>query len=79
MMKGLGYTHAVWGHGYHHGPLKVEREDFDLPALDPADPSNLHVQMICKVSGDDEGLGLFEQLIIGPYAPLGLAGMFDPA
>jgi hypothetical protein len=79
MMKGLGYTHPVWGHGCHHGPLKIEREDIDLTSLDPADPSNLHVQMICKISGAEAGLGAFEQLIIGPYAPLDLQGMFDPA
>ena len=76
-MKGLGYTHAKWNHGIHHGPLAVEREDLDLSSLDPADPTNLHVQMLCKASGDSEGLGVFEQLAIGPYAPLGLTGMFD--
>ena len=78
MMKGLGYTHPIWGHGIHHGPLKVEREDIDLANLDPADPSNLHVQMICKVNGKEDGLGVFEQLIIGPYAPLDLVGLSDP-
>ena len=78
-MKGLGYTHPVWGHGMHHGPLRVEREDFDLAALDPADPSNLHIQMLCRVSGDAEGMGVFEQLILGPYIPMGLKGMFDGA
>jgi hypothetical protein len=79
MMKGLGYTHPVWGHGLHHGPLKVEREDIDLNGLDPADPSNFHVQMICRISGAEQGIGIFEQLIIGPYAPLNLTGLFDTA
>ncbi|NQX93751.1 MAG: hypothetical protein HRT64_02285 [Erythrobacter sp.] len=73
-MKGLGYTHPEWGHGLHHGPLKVEREDFDLDALDPEALENRHVQMICAVhsGGQRLGTGAFEQLILGPYAPLDL-------
>lgn len=76
-MKGLGYTHPVWNHGLHHGPLTVERETYDLASLDPADPSNLHVQILCSIAGAAEGMGVFEQLILGPYIPLGLEGMFD--
>lgn len=71
-MKGLGYTHPNWGHGTYHGPLKVEREDLDLSALDPTAMDNFHVQMICRISGDAEGIGAFEQLAIGRYEPLGL-------
>ncbi len=72
-MKGLGYTHPIWGHGVYHGGDRVEREAFDLATLDPAQLDNRHVQIICEVTGDAEGIGVFEQLIIGPYAPLGLA------
>ncbi len=72
-MKGLGYTHPVWGHGIYHGGPKIEREEFDLAALDPAQMDNRHVQMICEVDGDAKGLGIFEQLVLGPYAPLGLS------
>lgn len=83
-MKGLGYTHPVWGHGLHHGFLKVEREDFELNALSPLSPDNLHVQILCKVvaqsdAGASEGLGVFEQLIIGPYEPMGLQEFLDGA
>lgn len=78
-MKGLGYTHPKWGHGQYHGALEVEREDIDLATLNSADPSNLHVQMLCRVSGPDQGMGVFEQLAIGPYAPLGLTGITDGA
>ena len=80
-MRGLGYTHPVWGHGMHHGPLKVEREAIDLAALEPLAPENLHVQMPVRVigSGGEEGIGVFEQLIIGPFAPLGLTGLLDGA
>ncbi|SMQ69600.1 hypothetical protein SAMN06297468_1785 [Altererythrobacter xiamenensis] len=79
-MKGLGYTHPVWGHGMHHGPLKVEREDIDLAALDPLAPENLHVQIPVQVVSDDaNAIGVFEQLIIGPFSPLGLKGLNDGA
>lgn len=83
-MKGLGYTHPVWGHGVNHGPLKIEREDFDLETLDPLAPENLHVQILCKATalsdkGASEGLAVFEQLIIGPYEPLGFKEFLDGA
>jgi len=79
-MKGLGYTHPVWGHGIWHGSDRHEREDFDLAQLDPLQPDNRHVQILCKVDGDaqgqkSDGWGVFEQLAIGPYAPLGFTGI----
>jgi hypothetical protein len=76
-MRGLGYTSPKWGHGLDHGALEVEREDIDLAGIDPARPDNLHVQMLARVTGPDgeAGLGVFEQLAIGDYAPLGLKGL----
>jgi hypothetical protein len=76
-MRGLGYTSPRWGHGLDHGALEVERETIDLAAIDPARPDNLHVQMLCRVDGPDgeSGMGVFEQLAIGDYAPLGLTGL----
>ncbi|MGB3738671.1 MAG: hypothetical protein WA948_04890 [Pontixanthobacter sp.] len=81
MMRGLGYTSPTWGHGQDQGILKVEREDIVLEAIDPALPHNVHVQMLCRVTSDtgESGLGVFEQLAIGDYAPLGLSGIADPA
>ena len=79
-MKGLGYTHPEWGHGLWHGGERIEREDYDLESIDPLAPENLHVQIPVAVTANaQEGIGVFEQLIIGPFAPLGLAGMLDGA
>jgi hypothetical protein len=80
-MRGLGYAHPEWGHGMYHGSLKVEREDIDLAELDPLAPENLHVQIPVRVSGSDgsDGIGVFEQLIVGPFAPLGLREYLDAA
>ena len=79
-MRGLGYTSPKWGHGLDHGTLEVEREAIALDSVDPARPDNLHVQMLCRVTcaHGEEGLGVFEQLAIGDYMPLGLKGLADP-
>lgn len=80
-MRGLGYVTQKWNHGLYHGPLEVEREDLVLDALDPMAPTmeNLHVQIVSRVttSAGETGVGVFEQLIIGPYDPLGLKDYFD--
>ncbi len=79
-MKGLGYTHPVWGHGIWHGGEKAEREDIDLAAVDPLAPENLHVQIpVALTSAEHEGIGVFEQLVMGPFSPLGLGGLLDGA
>lgn len=73
-MRGLGYTSPDWGHGLYHGPLEIAREVIELAGLTPLSPENLHVQMICTAETDtgETGAGIFEQLILGPYAPMGL-------
>jgi len=77
-MRGIGYIHPKWSHGRYHGELVVEREDIVLADLDPNAFENLHVQAISKVTLTQagqptlEGLGVFEQLVLGPYAPYGL-------
>ena len=78
-MRGLGYTHPEWGHGMYHGPMRVEREDISLDEVDPLSPENLHVQLPVRVTTGNgaEGIGVFEQLIIGPFAPLGLEELLD--
>ena len=84
-MRGLGYVSAAWGHGLYKGELAVEREDIDLAAIDPTAIENLHVQMLCRVAleqpgeATEQGVGVFEQLVLGPYAPMGFAGLNDPA
>ncbi|GAA4037824.1 hypothetical protein [Parerythrobacter jejuensis] len=80
-MRGLGYTHPEWGHGLFHGQSRVAREDIDLATTDPLALENVHVQIVSKVETDtgESGVGVFEQLIMGPYDPLGLSGFLDAA
>jgi hypothetical protein len=77
-MRGIGYWHPYWGHGRNHGPLETGREDIDLKDIDPADVSSLHVQnVVVARMGDRRGIGVVEQIAIGPHEPSGLTGLFD--
>jgi hypothetical protein len=77
-MLGLGYLHPTWNHGVWKGELAVEGERWALPVSDPCSPFHVHVQTVCRARcGDDEGVGILEQLVIGPHAPTGLVGLFD--
>ncbi len=79
-MVGLGYQHPTWGHGMAVGDDVADGESFALADLDPTVPLNLHVQAVCQAScGTRRGIGVLEQLIIGPHAPSGFVDLFDPA
>lgn len=78
LMRGIGYG-GEWRHGALKGELAVAREDLDLANTDMAAPENWHIQAISTVAmsvpgePDRAGVGVFEQLIAGPYRPYGLA------
>jgi hypothetical protein len=78
-MRGLGYTSPKWNHGLYHGPLVIEREDIVLAKVEPLRIDNLHVQVVSRIitSDGETGAGVFEQLVMGPYAPMGLMEYFD--
>jgi len=77
-MRGIGYGHPQWRHGAYKGDSVVEREDIDLAKVDAAAPENVHVQATSKVTltlpgeAPQQGMGVFEQMITGPYRPYGL-------
>jgi hypothetical protein len=77
LMRGIGYG-GEWRHGALKGELEVAREDIDLAKVDMAAPENWHIQAISKAvltqpgQADRTGLGVFEQLIAGPYRPYGV-------
>jgi hypothetical protein len=79
-MLGLGYLHPEWGHGMWKGPDAAGGESWTLAELDPMDPRHLHVQQLCRARMDGrEGLGVLEQLVLGPHAPSGFRSLLDPA
>jgi hypothetical protein len=72
-MKGIGYTHPEWGHGRWHGELREGTETWRTSELNLADLTNFHCQQVCRVhSGGKTGIGVLEQLAIGPHSPTGL-------
>jgi hypothetical protein len=77
-MRGIGYSHPRFAHGSNHGALEVGGESIALADFDPEDPASIHVQTLCRVRmGDDEGVGVLEQLAFGPHVPTGLTGLVD--
>lgn len=83
-MKGIGYGHPQWAHGSFHGEIETGYEEFALAEAAPADPVNFHIQAICRATleserGREEGIGVLEQLILGPHAPSGLKDLIDLA
>lgn len=79
-MKGLGYGHPEWGQGMWKGELAIGHEAFDPRQVDPLSPENLHVQQVVRASdGERKGIGVLEQICIGPYAPAGFTDFLDGA
>jgi hypothetical protein len=79
-MSGVGYTHPTWGHGRWHDELVVGAEAFPVDELDDTQVRNLHVQQVMRAEwGDQVGLGVLEQIVIGPHRARGLTGFSDGA
>jgi hypothetical protein len=82
LMRGIGYGHPDWPHGGWKGELACAREDIDLASVSSGRPDHLHIQALSHVVAESggrvrEGIGILEQLILGPYHPLGLETLFD--
>lgn len=84
-MSGLGYLHPAWGHGIDRGELDVGKDTIVLADADPNHPLHLHVQTLCDAvmtrpdGSESHGIGVLEQLILGPHEPSGLRGLVGPS
>ena len=79
-MKGIGYTNIEWGHGKWKGELAIGHESWRSDELDPMALDNQHVQQVVRARlGDEEGVGVLEQMCLGPHAPYGFTEFLDPA
>ncbi len=75
---GLGYFNEEWSHGVWKGEEAVGGMSWVLDDLDPLAFPHLHIEQLCRVTmGDRKGVGILEQLVIGPHAPTGLTGFND--
>jgi hypothetical protein len=79
-MLGLGYLHPDWGHGLWKGEQALAAERWRLEDCPPMDLRYIHVQQLCRVRmGARTGVGVLEQLVIGPHGPSGFKSLLDPA
>jgi hypothetical protein len=81
-MRGIGYGHPEFGHGYWRGESVVNGERIALPVATPLAREHVHVQTLCKATYRDTdgvtalGTGILEQLCVGDH-PTGLRGILD--
>jgi hypothetical protein len=79
-MKGIGYTHPEWGHGRWKGELAIGGESWKSADLNPLALDNVHVQQVMRARmGGQEGIGVLEQMPLGPHAPSGFTSLLDGA
>ena len=79
-MKGIGYRHPQWSHGFWKGELAMAGDGWRCGSLDPLAIENLHIQQMVRARmGEKVGYGIVEQLCIGPHAPSGFTAMLDGA
>jgi len=79
-MKGIGYHHPEWGHGAWKGDLAMASEKWDMDSVDDLTFENQHCQHLMRATlGDRVGIGVLEQLCVGPYKPYGFEGFVGRA
>jgi hypothetical protein len=79
-MKGIGYAHPEWGHGRWKGELAIGGESWKTADLDENALENQHIQQVMRARcGDEEGVGVLEQICIGPHPKYGFKSFLDPA
>jgi hypothetical protein len=79
-MKGIGYLHPEWGHGQWKGELAIGGESWKCSEVDGMALENQHIQQVVRARcGNDEGVGVLEQISLGPHARYGFKGPLDPA
>ena len=79
-MKGIGYSHPEWGHGRWKGELAIGGEKWKVDDVDEMALENQHIQQVVLAKCDgQEGIGVLEQIAIGPHARYGFKELLDPA
>ena len=79
-MKGIGYSHPQWGHGFWKGELAIGGESWRSADLDPLAFDNLHIQQLMRARmGEAQGIGILEQFCLGPHRPSGFEELLDGA
>ena len=79
-MTALGYMNPAWRHGVWHGELELGREQWAIADIEPTDFTHQHVHHIAKATLEGKtGIGIFEQIIMGPHTQFGFTDILDGA
>jgi len=84
-MSGLGYTHPTWAHGRDQGAeVAVAHDSLTEAERGWGNPLAMHIQAFTTAELTDgetvhRGVGMLEQLFVGPHLPSGLTGLMEPA
>jgi hypothetical protein len=79
-MKGIGYSHPTWGHGQWKGELAYAAESWKVDDVEPLALENQHIQQVVRATcGDRVGVGVLEQICLGPYHKYGFREFLDGA
>ncbi|HPG25772.1 MAG: hypothetical protein H6748_17205 [Spirochaetaceae bacterium] len=83
-MKGIGYSHPEWGHGKWKGELAIGGESWKIEDCANMELPNQHIQSVVRArlaspSGEQQGVGVMEQIHIGPSRRYGFKEFLDPA
>jgi len=83
-MSGIGYFHPEWGHGSYTGVDRVGYDVYEPGTVDETSPLHLHVQAFVRATLREGGrtrggVGVLEQLILGPHEPSGFRELLDGA
>ena len=79
-MRGVGYSHPDYPHGRWHDELMVTGEVHPVVELDGLGLDQVHIQQVVRAKWEGRtGLGVLEQLVIGPHSPSGFTGLLDGA
>lgn len=84
LMKGIGYGHPQFRHGNYQGEDITINSETYFPAKEEwSMPENLHIQALSKATLTEangrqhEGIGVAEQLFLGPHKPSKWMGLLD--
>jgi hypothetical protein len=83
-MSGIGYFHPEWGHGFYTGVDRAGYDVYEPGTVDETSPLHLHVQAFVRATLREggrtrQGIGVLEQLILGPHEPSGFRDLLDGA
>jgi len=79
-MKGIGYMHPEWGHGRCKGEMAIGGESWRTADLNELALENIHIQQVMRARSEGrQGLGVLEQICLGPHAPSRLQEFLDGA